>query len=75
MNQKSNFEFVSPIILLKKKDGTVRVLNALNKLRIINRFPLLLVEDQIDSVGLEIAAGFHQMKIVPDSVSKTENDA
>lgn len=79
--RESNSEFASPIILVKKKDGTDRMCvdyRALNAITIKNRFPLPLIEDHIDRLGkamyfssLDMATGFHQIKMDPNSVKKT----
>lgn len=73
--------FASPILLVKKKDGTDRLCvdyRELNDNTIPDRFPLPLISDQIDRLHgcyyfttLDMASGFHQLPIHPDSVEKT----
>lgn len=79
--RESNSDFASPIILVKKKDGTDRMCvdyRALNAITVKDRFPLPLIDDHIDRLGktryfstLDMATGFHQIMVDPDSVSKT----
>ncbi|BHF73951.1 hypothetical protein SprV_0401703500 [Sparganum proliferum] len=71
----------SPIVLVKKKDGTLRVcvdyrlLNAVTKL---DFFPLPLVEDTIDALSgaawfstLDLASGYWEVEVHPAYLAKT----
>ncbi|XP_028169740.1 uncharacterized protein LOC114359509 [Ostrinia furnacalis] len=79
--RESDSEYASPIILVKKKDGTDRMcvdFRALNRITIKDRYPLPLIEDHIDRLGcskfftsLDMASGFHQIPIDEDSIHKT----
>ncbi|CAG9133807.1 unnamed protein product [Plutella xylostella] len=79
--RESNSEYASPIILVKKKDGSDRMCvdyRALNKLTSRERYPLPLIDDHIDRLGhfkffssLDMATGFHQMPIDEASIHKT----
>jgi len=69
------------MLLVKKKDGSNRMVvdyRALNNLTIRDRFPLPLIDDHIDRLGktrvfssLDMATGFHQITMDPESVHKT----
>ncbi|XP_076660006.1 uncharacterized protein LOC143363281 [Halictus rubicundus] len=73
--------FASPIILVKKKNGKDRMCvdyRALNRSTIKDRYPLPLIDDQLDRLGrgkyfttLDMASGFHQIPIADDSIEKT----
>lgn len=79
--QESSSPFASPIILVRKKDGNYRMCvdyRELNAHTIKDRFPLPLIEDQLDRLGkakfftsLDMLSGFHQLSIDPESVPKT----
>ena len=77
----SRSPFSSPIILVKKKDGSDRMCvdyRELNANTIPERFPLPLISDQIARLGgarffcsLDMASGFHQVPVHPNSIEKT----
>nr|XP_033199425.1 uncharacterized protein LOC117161787 [Bombus vancouverensis nearcticus] len=77
----SNSPFASPMVLVKKKDGTDRLcvdFRALNKNTVADRYPLPLIADQIARlqnaryfITLDMASGFHQIPIHPDSTEYT----
>lgn len=77
----SSSPFASPILLVKKKDGTDRMCvdyRELNANTVPDRFPLPLISDQIDRLHgchyfttLDMAAGFHQLPVHEDSIEKT----
>uniref|UniRef100_A0A6M2DDL8 RNA-directed DNA polymerase n=1 Tax=Xenopsylla cheopis TaxID=163159 RepID=A0A6M2DDL8_XENCH len=77
----SHSPFASPILLVKKKDGTDRLCvdyRELNKNMVADRYPLPLISDQIARlqnakffVSLDMASGFHQIPIHPDSIEYT----
>lgn len=79
--QESESPFASPVILVKKKDGGDRMcvdFRALNKILEKDRYPLPLIEDQIDRLGnanyfisLDMKNGFYQIPISPDSIKYT----
>lgn len=79
--RESDSEYASPIILVKKKDGTDRMcvdFRALNRITVKDRYPLPLIEDHIDRLGgskfftsLDMASGFHQIPIDESSIHKT----
>lgn len=80
--RESQSDYASPIILVKKKDGSDRMCvdyRALNAVTVKERFPLPLIDDHIDKLGsfkfftsLDMATGFHQVPLKDDdSISKT----
>lgn len=79
--RESQSDYSSPILLVKKKDGSDRLcvdFRALNRLTIKDRYPLPLIDDHIDRLGsfkyfssLDMATGFHQIPISESSISKT----
>lgn len=79
--RESESEYASPILLVKKKDGSNRLcvdFRALNRITVKDRYPLPLIEDHIDRLGsakffscLDMASGFHQIPINKRSIHKT----
>lgn len=79
--RESNSSFASPVILVKKKDGSDRMCidyRALNKILEKDRYPLPLIEDQIDKLGkakffisIDMKNGFHQIPVSPESIKYT----
>lgn len=77
----SSSPFASPILLVRKKDGSDRMcvdFRELNSNTIRDHYPLPLIDDQISKLSkakyftvLDMAAGFHQIPIAPDSIEKT----
>lgn len=79
--QYSSNSYTSPIVLVKKKDGSWRLCvdyRGLNKQTIKEKYPIPLLEDLLDELGgakffskLDLRAGFHQLRMSPDDVHKT----
>lgn len=79
--RESESPYASPVLLVKKKDGTDRMVvdyRALNSVTVKDRYPLPLIEDHIDRLGrakyfstLDMLTGFHQVKLNEDSVHRT----
>lgn len=79
--QESESEYASPILLVKKKDGSDRPgidYRALNQIIEKERYPLPLIEDQIDRLGkakyyiaIDMNNGFYQIAIEPQSTKYT----
>ncbi|KAK9751620.1 Reverse transcriptase (RNA-dependent DNA polymerase) [Popillia japonica] len=74
-------DFASPIVLVKKKDGTTRICidyRKLNRKIIKDRYPLPIIEDQIDKLAnarifttLDLRNGFFHVPVTEDSVKYT----
>ena len=79
--QPSNSPWASPIVLVRKKDGTLRICVDYRKLNSItksDKFPLPRIDDLLDQLGkskyfstLDLAAGFWQIRMSNSSKEKT----
>lgn len=79
--RESESPYSSPILLVKKKDGSDRMcvdFRALNRITVKDRYPLPLIDDHIDRLGqskyfstLDMATGFHQICIDEASIPLT----
>lgn len=73
--------FSSPVLLVKKKDGSDRLCvdyRELNDNTVADRYPLPLIEDQVSRVGgakwytcLDMLSGYHQILVDDESVERT----
>ncbi|CAK9796589.1 Transposon Ty3-I Gag-Pol polyprotein [Anthophora quadrimaculata] len=79
--RESESPYASPITLVKKKTGDVRMCVDYRKLNAIttkNKSPLPLIEDQINQLGgyryytgLDLASGYYQVPLAENSIEKT----
>lgn len=76
-----NAPYASPITLVKKKTGDYRMCvdyRKLNAITVKDKYPLPLIDDQIDRfgghryyTGLDLASGYYQVPVAEDSIAKT----
>jgi hypothetical protein len=74
----------APVLFVKNKDGTLRLCidyQQLNKMTIINKYPLPIINDLFDQVGgekisskLDLRSRYNQVKIKDEYINKLEHD-
>jgi transposase InsO family protein len=79
--EDSNSPFASPVLLVKKKTGDLRMCidyRALNKQTVKDHYPIPLIDDQLDRMckmkyftSLDLSSGYYQVPMNKDSREKT----
>ena len=79
--RKSNSPWASPVVIVKKKDGTWRMCIDYRKINGVTKrdaFPLLRIDDALDALSgsttyctMDLAKGYYQIPVNPKDIEKT----
>jgi AcrR family transcriptional regulator len=79
--EQSSSAYGAPVLFVPKPDGSLRMCidyRGLNKITVKNKFPMPRIDDLLDNLSgathfstLDLAAGYHQLKLQESDVPKT----